>query len=165
MTDFGPVCREHLEFMQWADDTTLSAFSAASPATLTEKRDSSFSSLFDTLNHIYLAELIWLRKVTGHPNVTLADLPAPADITALTAAWPAVHQEWMDFARPLSSNDWTGTLHFQTRHFGELDMPFWKIVFHVVNHGSYHRGQLATMMRQAGIAPPPLDLMLFYSRR
>jgi uncharacterized damage-inducible protein DinB len=163
--DYGPVCCEHLEFMQWADNIMLSALSNVPEEKLLHDRGNSFSSLFDTLRHIYLAELVWLKKVTGEPNAMLTDFPLPADIPALTAVWPDVHQQWLARAQPCTSDEWSQPLHFQTRHFGEIDMPLWQIVLHVANHGSYHRGQLATMLRQDGIAPPPTDLLLFYRSR
>lgn len=42
------------------------------------------------------------------------------------------------------------------------ESAIWEMLRHVVNHGTYHRGQLATMLRQLGVAPPSTDLILFY---
>ena len=44
-------------------------------------------------------------------------------------------------------------------------MPVWQIVLHVVNHGSYHRGQVAAMLRAAGYAPPDSDLIIWYRQQ
>jgi uncharacterized damage-inducible protein DinB len=164
-SDHGPVCREHLEFMQWADNMMLSTLTHLPQSQLTHDHGNSFKSLFDTLNHIYLGELIWLRKVTADPNVMMDQLPVPADLSALSTAWPDVHREWLEWAHPRSADDWTQPLAFKSRHFGEVSMPYWQIVHHVVNHGSYHRGQLATMLRQSAVTPPATDLLLFYKSR
>jgi uncharacterized damage-inducible protein DinB len=44
--------------------------------------------------------------------------------------------------------------------------PFWQLLQHLVNHGSYHRGQITTMLRQLGAAPPKsVDLISFYRER
>ena len=44
--------------------------------------------------------------------------------------------------------------------------PFWQMLQHVVNHGSYHRGQVTTMLRQLEAAPPrAMDLIAFYRER
>jgi uncharacterized damage-inducible protein DinB len=44
--------------------------------------------------------------------------------------------------------------------------PFWQMLQHVVNHGSYHRGQVTTMLRQLGAQPPKsLDMIAFYRSR
>jgi uncharacterized damage-inducible protein DinB len=163
--DIGPVCQSHLEFMKWADDALLAALSQASPDQVNQDRGSSFKSLFDTLNHVYLAELVWLKRVQGDPDVKLAELPRPPDLSALAQAWPAVHQTWIDWAGPLSTGDLQETLILRTAQGAELQVPLWQIVLHLVNHGSYHRGQLATMLRQAGIKPPGTDLMAFYRTR
>ena len=41
--------------------------------------------------------------------------------------------------------------------------PFWQMLQHLVNHGSYHRGQVTTMLRQMGAQPPKsLDMIAFY---
>ena len=160
--DYGPVCCEHLEFMQWADGLQLSALSALEEDKLLHDRGSSFRSLLDTLTHIYLAELIWLTKVTVNPDAMLADLPVPPDLPALASAWANVHAQWRDWARPRKAEDWAQTLALKSKMFGQMEVPYWQIVLHVVNHGSYHRGQLATMLRQAGVTPPATDLMLFY---
>ena len=44
--------------------------------------------------------------------------------------------------------------------------PFWPMLQHVVNHGSYHRGQVTMMLRQLGAQPPKsLDLIAFYRQQ
>ena len=44
--------------------------------------------------------------------------------------------------------------------------PLWQMMQHMVNHASYHRGQVTTMLRQLGAAPPKsLDLITFYRER
>jgi uncharacterized damage-inducible protein DinB len=47
---------------------------------------------------------------------------------------------------------------------GEYVHSYRQMFRHVVNHSSYHRGQVVTMMRQAGVKPPSTDLILFYRR-
>ena len=45
-------------------------------------------------------------------------------------------------------------------------IPFWQMLQHVVNHASYHRGQVTTMLRQLGVQPPKsMDLIAFYRER
>ena len=161
--DIGPVCQLQLEFMKWADETMLAALSQAPPDQVTHDRGSSFKSLFDTLNHVYLAELVWLRRVQGQRDAKIADLESPADLTALGQAWPEVHQAWMDWSRSVTTEDLQKPLIFLNAKGAFI--PYWQVVLHLVNHGSYHRGQVAGMLRQAGIKPPGTDLIAFYRTR
>jgi len=163
--DIGPVCQLQLEFMKWADDTFFSALSQVPPDQLGHDMGSSFKSLFDTLNHVYLAELVWLKRIQGQKDARLADLESPADLNALGQVWPELHRTWLDWSRSLSSEDLQAPLIFRTMQGAESQLPLWQIVLHVVNHGSYHRGQVATMLRQSGIKPPGTDLLAFYRTR
>ncbi len=161
--DIGPLCQLHLDFMKWADDTMFAALSQAPPGEVTHDRGSSFKSLFDTLNHVYLAELVWLRRVQGQRDTKIADLESPPDLTALSQAWPEVHRAWMDWSRSVSAEDLQKPLIFLNAP-GTF-IPYWQVVLHLVNHGSYHRGQVAGMLRQAVIKPPGTDLIAFYRTR
>jgi uncharacterized damage-inducible protein DinB len=43
--------------------------------------------------------------------------------------------------------------------------PLWHMLQHLANHGTYHRGQVTTMLRQLGAKPQATDLILFYRQR
>jgi uncharacterized damage-inducible protein DinB len=157
--EIGALCQSHLEFMQWADCQFYDVLTQAPADQVGQDRGSSFKSLFNTLNHVYLAEMVWISRIEGNPATTIADLNSPADMAALGEAWPGLHQRWTDWGKAL--DDWAKPMAIRGR-FGEFELPYWKLVMHLMNHGSYHRGQLATMMRQAGLKPPSTDLMMFY---
>jgi len=165
MPEIGPVCQLHLEFMKWADETMLAALAQAPPDEVAQDRGSSFKSLFDTLNHVYLAELVWLKRVEGRRDAKIVDLERPADLSALGQAWPELHRTWIAWSRSLSGEDWHMPLISRNSQGVESEIPHWQLVLHLVNHGSYHRGQVATMLRQSGIKPPGTDLISFYRTR
>jgi uncharacterized damage-inducible protein DinB len=161
-SDIGSVCATNLEFMKWADESFLAALSALPPEQHNHDAGSSFKSMLGTLNHVYLAERVWLKRLHGSTDARIADIPVPEDIAALNAEWLELHRMWLDWAASLSAEEWAEPLTFQSRLGGESTMPTWQIVMHVVNHGSYHRGQVATLLRQSGLTPPATDLILFY---
>jgi uncharacterized damage-inducible protein DinB len=121
----------------------------------------SFKSMLDTLNHVYLAEQLWFKRIEGE-NARLADLAVPSSSEALANAWPDLHQSWLAWVDSLGVDDLAGPFTFRSSAGGELTMPYWQIVLHVVNHGSYHRGQFTTLLRQAGLTPPGTDLFTWY---
>jgi uncharacterized damage-inducible protein DinB len=144
----GEVCRQHLDYMKWADEVALEAVARQMPESLR------------TLQHIYLAEQVWLARVRGNPlaRVDLAD--APGDVAALLGLWPGLHEEWLALAD--STGDWGASVHYRMNSGVEGDSPLWQIVLHVANHGSYHRGQVSAILRAAGYTPAATDLMLYY---
>jgi uncharacterized damage-inducible protein DinB len=146
--NISEVCRQHLEYMKWADEIALEAVARQMPENL------------KTLQHIYLAEQVWLARVRGNPlaRVDLAD--APPDVSGLQGAWPGVHSEWLTLAA--STDDWGVPLQYRLNSGLEGESPLWQVVLHVANHGSYHRGQVSAMLRAAGFVPAATDLMLYY---
>ena len=58
------------------------------------------------------------------------------------------------------------TLTYRAFNGQSATLPYWQMLQHVVNHGSYHRGQVTTLLRQLGAAPPQgMDLVAFYRER
>jgi uncharacterized damage-inducible protein DinB len=155
------LCLSHLAFMKWADDIVLAALLQVPSDKVSENLGNSFASMLDTLNHVYLAELVWFERVQGK-NTRLADLPSPNDPAALAQAWPALHKMWLDWAQALSLAEWTAPFTFRNNAGGESTLPYWQIVMHLVNHGSYHRGQFTTLLRQSGLTPQGTDLITYY---
>jgi len=144
----GDICRQHLDYMKWADERLLFAAPEHPPAG------------FAPLRHVYLGELSWIRRLHDEPDVPAASLVTIEDTAALRRLWPDLHRRWLDWAA--SVTDWTANSRHRSNAGIDYDMPVWKIALHVANHGSYHRGQVAAALRAAGIAPPASDLIAYY---
>ena len=67
---------------------------------------------------------------------------------------------WQDYEADLDRK-----IEYKTLKFGVYKNPLWQSMQHVVNHGSYHRGQVTTLLRQLGAQPVLTDLMHFYRER
>jgi uncharacterized damage-inducible protein DinB len=148
--NIADVCRQHLDYMKWADEVALEAVAQQMPESL------------KTLQHIYLAEQVWLARVRGNPLARVDSADGPGDVSALQGLWPGLHSEWLGLAASVS--DWGALVHYRMNSGVEGDSPLWQIVLHVANHGSYHRGQVSAMLRAAGFAPAATDLILYYRR-
>jgi uncharacterized damage-inducible protein DinB len=145
----GDICRQHLEFMKWADNLMLAAITAQMPARK------------ETLEHIFMAERIWLARVRDTVNAKL--LIPPPDPETLAAEWSDLHGQWLKWAE--EEQDWGKILPYKTLTGVESQSTLWQIVLHVTNHGSYHRGQVASALRAAGFTPPSTDLILWYRQQ
>ena len=144
----------------WADRTLLSALRGVAPEDLDRDLGSSFPSLFATMGHILGAERVWLSRFVGSP-LHLPSLSRYPDFAALETAfedfWPQL-EAYLASLRPEDlSRDltWTNTLGV-TR-----TLALSGLLLHFVNHSSYHRGQLITMLRQLGYPAPGTDLVYF----
>lgn len=153
------------DFNAWADRRSLSAAAALTQGQFTKPMGNSFSSVRDTLAHIFGAEWIWLERFQGRSPSSLPDATEYPDIATLGARWGEFEPRLLEFVRGLTQADLDRVLEYKTLKFGVYRNPLWQSMQHVVNHGSYHRGQVTTLLRQLGAQPLLTDLMHFYRER
>jgi uncharacterized damage-inducible protein DinB len=153
------------DFNAWANQRALDSCLALSPEQFTRDLASSFCSVRDTLAHIYGAEWIWLERWHGR---TPTALPTPADFPDLDSVrrrLTAIDRDLVDYVASLSQDDVQRVLEFKTITSGTVKQPLWQCLQHLANHGTYHRGQIATMLRQLGEKATSTDMVVFYRDR
>ena len=135
------------------------------PEQFTQPMGSSFTSVRDTLAHIYGAESVWLERFHGRSPSALPDVTQFSDVASLREPWLEHEERLLIFVRALTQSDLDRVMEYKTLRFGVYQNPLWQSMQHVVNHGTYHRGQVTTMLRQLGAQPILTDLMHFYRER
>jgi uncharacterized damage-inducible protein DinB len=153
------------DFNAWANHRSMEAASALTPEQFIKPLGSSFSSVRDTLGHICSGEWVWLERFEGRSPSSMPDHSVFADVASLRAHWDELEKRSMKFVRGLTQEDLDRVLEYKTMKFGVYRNPLWQSLQHVVNHGTYHRGQVTTMLRQHGAQPILTDLMHFYRER
>ena len=137
----------------WANRRTLDACAALTPEQFTQDLGSSFRSVRDTLVHIFGAEWIWLERFQGRSPTALPgrrsfrsrQRPRALDGSGTrSAATMSADFTPADLDRVLEYRNMKGKCSAQ---------PLWQMLQHVANHGSYHRGQVTTLLRQLGAQP------------
>jgi uncharacterized damage-inducible protein DinB len=157
--------RTLVEYHYWARDRMLAALEPLTAEQYTRDLGNSFRSIRDTAVHIYAAEWAWYSRWRGQSPTALLNADLFPDLGALRQAWldhevklRAIVEEFGD------GLDWV--IEYKLLSGDPGASPFWQMVQHVVNHASYHRGQVTTMLRQIGAAPPKsMDLIAFYRTR
>ena len=153
------------EFNAWADRRMLGAVAAVKQEEFLRPMGSSFGSLRDTTAHIYGGEWVWLERFQGRSPASLPDTSQLADLASLRDYWTGLEGRLLNFVGKLTQEDLNRVLEYKTLKFGIYKNPLWQSMQHVVNHGTYHRGQITTLLRQLGAQPILTDLMHYYRER
>jgi uncharacterized damage-inducible protein DinB len=148
-------------FNRWADARFFEALSQLSPEQYGRDLQSSHGGIHGTLVHIVGVEKGWLRRWQRQPETTASPLRQMHSLTELRAYWEDVCAEMEQFLTTLDDLKLQETLETTTLA-GTFTAPYWQMIQHVVDHSSYHRGQIVTMLRQLGVTPPSTGLMRFY---
>ena len=119
----------------------------------------------DTLAHICGAEWVWHERFQRNSPSALPDLSSLNTAQALRAHWSEQESKLLGFVAGLTQSDLDRVMEYKTLKFGVYRNPLWQSMQHLVNHGTYHRGQVTTLLRQLGGRPILTDLMHFYRER
>jgi uncharacterized damage-inducible protein DinB len=150
----------------WARDRLLEAVEALTPEQFTRDMGSSFGSVRDTIAHICDTESIWLARWTGGQPTGFQKSDRIPDLAAARAEWAELERRTREVLVQLRPEGVQRTIEYRDLRGAERSDVFWQMLQHVVNHGSYHRGQVTTMLRQLGAAPPKyMDLIVFYREK
>lgn len=153
------------DYNAWANHRSLEAAAKLTSEQFTKSMGSSFGSVRDTLAHICGTEWVWLERFQGRSPASLPDAAECADVESLRAKWAEQEGRLLAFAGKLTQENLNRVMEFKTLKFGVYKSPLWQSMQHVVNHGTYHRGQITTLLRQLGAQPILTDLMHFYRER
>jgi uncharacterized damage-inducible protein DinB len=160
------------QYDRWANARVLRAVSSLSSEHFTRKLGGSFPSVRDTLVHMLSGEWIWLAywKEPFHKPGFLPDLEARRkirfnpeafpNVASLKLKWKEVEDEIAEFVNHLTDESLQKMLPFRT---GTIKLTH--LMQHVANHSTYHRGQIALMMRQLSAAPLATDFHVFLLER
>lgn len=149
----------HLDYTLWASSKLLDAATRLTPDQLSLDLKVSHTSVLSTLQHIYYADRTWLARLTGQ-QIPFADPEPGPSLVALKEAWPPVIaglRAYVESATDLETNLIATRLNGAT-----FTCARWKVLLHVVNHATLHRGQVMAMLRQLNQVPPATDLFYFY---
>jgi uncharacterized damage-inducible protein DinB len=168
-------------YNRWSNQRLFSALEKLNQQQLATEVRSSFTSILETVFHILFAEWLWLKRWQGaspratvpDPNVTSATwkalspggIPTPRELTTLAelkSFGDSIERERQEFLSRLSDSTLHAPLHFKDMSGIPYSAPLVQLLQHVVNHGTYHRGQATTMLRQVGAETVALDMLYFF---
>ena len=149
------------KFNEWANNRFVQVIKGLSEEQFSSEIKSSFSSIRDTLGHIVGAEWIWLRRWLGENPSSLPDWLDKPDLETLLNKLSEVESERKNFLGGPNDESLQKIISYRNLK-GEPHKRILQNLFqHVVNHSTYHRGQLTTLLRQLDSIPPATDFVLF----
>jgi uncharacterized damage-inducible protein DinB len=164
--------RKMAEYNAWMNAKVYEAAGKLSPAELVQDRGAFFGSILGTLNHLVVADTIWLKRFAAHPArfaalepVLALPLPERLDTILFTdLAAMTVHRVWLDgvitaFADAMTETGLASTLHYTNTKGTPFARPLSGVLMHFFNHQTHHRGQVSTLLTQAGVDIGVTDLL------
>ncbi len=148
-------------YNRWANARTIEVVRKLTPVQYAAEPTPGWSSVRSTLVHIADATLIWskrLRGVTVSARAAETDFPTLDDVARLFDEGQAAFEALLPSYPPERlASVWS----YRNIEGKEYKAPLWTVFRHVVNHASYHRGQVASKLARLGVDPPSTDLIMW----
>ncbi len=154
--------KRHLRYNHWANTRLAEFIKQLTDEQLDQELVSSFPTVRKTLYHLWDAELIWLKRIQGEPLNTWPSSEFNGTTQDMLALFVANSKELADFIETKDESFLAQDLSYKNMKGDLFTNKIEDMLFHVVNHGSFHRGQLITMLRQLGLTKfQSMDLITF----
>jgi uncharacterized damage-inducible protein DinB len=158
--------RTLLDYHYWARDRLLDALEPLTAEQLTRDMGNSFKSIHETVAHVYAAEWAWHERWHGHSPAALLPSDQFPDLASIRRTWSELEAKMRGFVEGLGEDGGSRVIDYKLLSGQAGSSPIWQMLQHVVNHASYHRGQVTTMLRQLGAQPAKsMDMIAFYRTR
>jgi uncharacterized damage-inducible protein DinB len=155
---------QHLAYSVWANETLIERLKKLDDALLHQEVKSSFPSIAKTLLHMWDAEVVWLKRFQG---VSLTEWPSKDFKGTSADLINGVIKSSKDIQAIVASGGEAfvkGKVRYKNLKGNEFEDDIEYLLYHIVNHGTYHRGQITTMLRELGITDPVSTDIIFYWR-
>lgn len=156
--------RELFDYNYWARDRQLEACAALTEEQFLRPMGNSFSSVRDTLAHLVAVEWVWLERWLGRSPTRLDSGEYAAErfptLDAIRDRWATVEGNMRSHLSGLEDSALERPLSYTNFKGERWTYPLWQTLLHVVNHQTYHRGQITTLLRQLGVAAPAVDFLV-----
>lgn len=159
-----PAYFQHLSrYNAWANRHLYAVAETVPPDALAQVRPAAFfRSLIGTLNHLVVADRIWMHRfeASGPTHSRLDDEPFPR-FCDLKCAREVEDERIAAYASGLTIERLAAVIAYSSLRGFPVQQPLWQALAHFFNHQTHHRGQAHALLKDAGKEPPPLDMLLF----
>ena len=168
------ACFSHLaSYNQWMNRKLYEAAAGLSEEELHRNRGAFFGSIFGTLNHIAIGDILWFKRIAGQlpgmPSLRCVDqLPQPmfpatplcGSLAGLAGLRTALDDAIIAFCAQAGPSLLDEALEWTARNGVKSRKVLGDVLVHVFNHQTHHRGQATTLFSQMGIDIGATDLVL-----
>lgn len=154
----------YARYEYWANEKLLSVILQLDNEQQQQEIVSSFPSVYKTCLHMWDASSIWWQRLQQHTQLVIPSKTFQPAMKDIANGILQQNQQWVDWIDHASDAQIEANLLYKNLKGDPFEQPLKDILLHLNNHGTYHRGQLVTMLRQLGVTDIPQTDFILYSR-
>lgn len=148
------LLQQYAAYNLWATKQLVDIINKLSEEEISREINSSFPSIYKTVQHLWTAEEIWWQRLKLVEHINVQSDKFAGTFAELAAHLAKQNKQWTEWVNEATENQITHVFAY-VRNKEQIKMPVYQMLQHVFNHATYHRGQLVTMLRQLGVEKIP----------
>lgn len=153
---------QYARYNLWANKIIIETTNQLSEEQLRKEINSSFPSVFKTIMHLMDVESVWWQRLKLAEHVEWPGKNFTGSFNELSKKLLELSRQWEEWVRNANEANITHVFAYQNSKKELFKQPVYEVLLHLFNHQTYHRGQLATILRQLGFEKiPPTDFIVF----
>ena len=156
---------QYASYTAWANSLILQVIENLPEVQQHADIRSSFPSLYKTVLHLLGAESIWWQRVKLQEKIDRPSDSFTGSFAELSKRLQQQNKQWLEWVTNTNENGLQHEFIYLNSKRERFKQPVFQMLLHLFNHGTYHRGQLVTMLRQLGVEKIPATDFIVWSRR
>lgn len=150
----------------WANQLLLDTINQLPEEKQTQTVASSFDSLLKTVLHVWDAESIWWQRMKLSEKIVRPSENFNGTMKEATEGLLQQNKMWHAWITAAQEHMLQHVFIYQNTKKEQFKQPVYQMLLHAFNHGTYHRGQMVTMLRQLGVEKiPPTDFIVWSRKK
>ena len=164
-TAMKELLKQYASYNIWANQKLIELILSLTEEQQQKEIASSFSSLYKTLLHMWDSETAWWQRMKLHERIIIPSENFNGTTRDVVNGLINQSRQWEEWVRNASELSLSHVFQYQNSKKEQFKQPVYQMILHVFNHGTYHRGQLVTILRQLGVEKIPQTDFIVWSRK
>jgi uncharacterized damage-inducible protein DinB len=149
----------------WANQKLAETILSLPEQLHTQEVKSSFPSLLKTILHMWDAESIWWQRMKLQEKIVVPNEYFSGSMPEAISSLQKQNKQWEEWVNNATPAALEHVFAYQNSKREQFKQPIYQMIFHVFNHGTYHRGQLVTILRQLDAGKIPQTDFIVWCRK
>jgi len=149
----------------WANQRYVDCISNLGDEQIHLEIKSSFSSLYKTLLHLWDVETIWWQRIKLSEQTEWPSAHFQGSVLELTTNLMQQSKQWKEWIDLATETALEHEFIYKNSKKDQFKQPVYEVLHHLFNHQTYHRGQLSTLLKHAGVDTIPNTDLIAFSRK
>jgi uncharacterized damage-inducible protein DinB len=153
------------DYNYWANHRMMGVVETLTTEQFIKDFGENVGSIRSKVVHIMGGEKIWLTRWQGSSPKSLLDPQDFPNQIIVKETWEEIEKQMIEFITGLNEEKLNKIISYTSTEGKSFSYPLWQMLKHLINHSTYHRGQVATLLRQVGVAPKSTDLIVYFAKK